>query len=106
MKIKNSIIYFFNFVVFTTSIYLLGQKTIFSETLVWSTWSFSELLIYYPENIFVRRGLLGEIFLQFANDGPVLPIAQNFVFYNFLLFAVCPYVFIKIIEMIVPIRKM
>ena len=85
MKIKNSIFYLLNFIVLVTIIYLLSQKTIFSKTLVWSTWSFSELLIYYPENIFVRRGLLGEIFLFFANENAVLPVIQNFVFYNFLL---------------------
>ena len=84
-KIKTSS-YILSASILFLSIFLLNTKTISSSNLVWSTWSFSEFLISYPDNIFVRRGLLGEIFLFLANGGPALNIIQNYVFYNFVLF--------------------
>ena len=85
-NIKNSLSILLNFVIIYFSFEIIKQKTIQSETLVWSTWSYSELLINYPEKIFVRRGLLGEIFQILANEGPSYKIVQQFVFYNFLVF--------------------
>ena len=65
---------------------LLKSKTVDSSSLIWGAWSFSELLINYPENTFVRRGLLGEVFQALANDGPAYELVQMYVFYNFLTF--------------------
>ena len=86
-KIKESNIFLLlNLVIVCFTVYSLSRKTIFSDQLVWSTWSFSEFLIYYPENMFVRRGLLGEFFIFLSNGGPVLEVVQIFVFINFLIF--------------------
>ena len=87
-NIKNSLSILLNFVIIYFSFEIIKQKTIQSETLVWSTWSYSELLINYPQQIFVRRGLLGEIFQMLANEGPSYKIVQQFVFYNFLVFMI------------------
>ena len=87
-NIKNSLSILLNFVIIYFSFEIIKQKTIQSETLVWSTWSYSELLINYPGQIFVRRGLLGEIFQILANEGPSYKIVQQFVFYNFLVFMI------------------
>ena len=65
---------------------VLKSKTVDSSSLIWGAWSFSELLINYPENIFVRRGLLGEVFQVLAGDGPSYDLVQMYVFYNFLTF--------------------
>ena len=77
---------FTNVVIIYFSFEIIKEKTIRSESLVWSTWSYSEFLISYPDNIFVRRGLLGEIFQILANEGPSYEIIQEFVFFNFIIF--------------------
>ena len=86
LDLKKIFLYSFNIVVLFLCFYLIKVKTVDSESLIWSAWSFSEMLISYPDNIFVRRGFLGEIFETIAGDGPAYSIVQNFIFYNFLLF--------------------
>jgi hypothetical protein len=86
LDLKKIFLYSFNLAVLFLCFYLIKVKTVDSESLIWSAWSFSEMLISYPDNIFVRRGFLGEIFETIAGDGPAYSIVQNFIFYNFLLF--------------------
>ena len=86
LDLKQIFLYFFNIIVLILCFYLIKVKTVDSDSLIWGAWSFSELLISYPDNIFVRRGLLGEIFETIAGDGPSYSIVQNFIFYNFLFF--------------------
>ena len=47
-------------------LYMYINKTILSETLVWTWWSYSEWLINYPD-MFVRRGLAGEIIISLSD---------------------------------------
>ena len=86
LDFKKIFLYFFNIAVLFLCFYLIKAKTIDSDSLIWSAWSFSEMLISYPDNIFVRRGFLGEIFETIAGDGPAYSVVQSFIFYNFLLF--------------------
>ena len=86
LDFKKIFLYSFNITVLFLCFYLIKAKTIDSDSLIWSAWSFSEMLISYPDNIFVRRGFLGEIFETIAGDGPAYSVVQSFIFYNFLLF--------------------
>tara|TARA_Y100000389_G_scaffold43503_2_gene38140 strand:+ start:1322 stop:2515 length:1194 start_codon:yes stop_codon:yes gene_type:complete len=86
LDFKKIFLYSFNIAVLFLCFYLIKAKTIDSDSLIWSAWSFSEMLISYPDNIFVRRGFLGEIFETIAGDGPAYSVVQSFIFYNFLLF--------------------
>ena len=65
-NIKNSLSILLNFVIIYFSFEIIKQKTIQSETLVWSTWSYSELLINYPGQIFVRRRFVGRDISNFS----------------------------------------
>ena len=85
LDFKKIFLYSFNIAVLFLCFYLIKAKTIDSDSLIWSAWSFSEMLISYPDNIFVRRGFLGEIFETIAGDGPAYSVVQSFIFYNFLL---------------------
>ena len=86
LDFKKIFLYSFNIAVLFLCFYLIKAKTVDSDSLIWSAWSFSEMLISYPDNIFVRRGFLGEIFETIAGDGPAYSVVQSFIFYNFLLF--------------------
>ena len=86
LDLKKTFLYSFNIAVLFLCFYFIKAKTVDSDSLIWSAWSFSEMLISYPDNIFVRRGFLGEIFETIAGDGPAYSIVQTFIFYNFLLF--------------------
>ena len=68
----------------------MARRTIFSDGFEIHYWSFSELLIYYPDR-FIRRGLIGEI-IQFIDndeillDSTLLVIFVNFCFFIFFLY--------------------
>ena len=62
LDLKKTFLYSFNIAVLFLCFYFIKAKTVDSDSLIWSAWSFSEMLISYPDNIFVRRGFLGEIF--------------------------------------------
>ena len=66
-------------------LYMFMNKTIFSETLVWTWWSYSEWLINYPEK-FVRRGLIGDLLIYLSNGESNYNTIQYLVFANFILF--------------------
>ena len=86
MKIKNFSYILISILILSFTIYNLYLKTLLSEKLKWSVWSYSEWLINYPEGYFVRRGLLGEFFIFLANGKPLFEIIQSFVFFNFIIF--------------------
>ena len=66
-------------------LYMFMNKTIFSDSLVWTWWSYSEWLINYPGQ-FVRRGLVGNIVLMFSKGESNFYLVQLLVFANFVLF--------------------
>lgn len=61
------------------------NKTIFSDSLVWTWWSYSEWLINYPGQ-FVRRGLIGDVILLFSQGESNFNSVQLLVFANFIIF--------------------
>ena len=84
----------------TSLIYLLSisqvaKKTILSNTLEYSPWSYSELLISYP-NIFIRRGFIGELITLFDSDTVLFDTVNIFIFVNFVVFCLLSYIHIKI----------
>ena len=84
----------------TTLIYLLSisqvaKKTILSNTLEYSPWSYSELLISYP-SIFIRRGFIGELITLFDSDTVLFDTVNIFIFVNFVVFCLLSYMHIKI----------
>ncbi len=90
-KITNLI----SLLIYSLSIVQVAKKTILSNTLEYSPWSYSELLISYP-GIFTRRGLIGELITLFDSDTVLLNTVNIFVFVNFVVFALLSYIHIKI----------
>jgi hypothetical protein len=90
-KITNLI----SLLIYTLSIVQVAKKTILSNTLEYSPWSYSELLISYP-GIFTRRGLIGELITLFDSDAVLLNTVNIFVFVNFVVFALLSFIHIKI----------
>ena len=82
------------------SIYLLSitqvaKRTVLSETLEYSPWSFSELLISYPDQ-FIRRGLIGETIHIISSDTVLFDTVNLVVFINFVIFTLLSFAFIKL----------
>ncbi len=79
-----------NFLIYLFSVVQVARRTVLSNGFEIHYWSFSELLIYYPDR-FIRRGLIGQI-IQFIDDDGIfldstlLVIFVNFCFFVFFLF--------------------
>ena len=91
----NKITSFVIAIIYSLSIVQVAKKTILSDTLEYSPWSFSELLISYP-GIFTRRGLIGELITLFDSDAVLFNTVNIFIFVNFVLFVLLSYINIKI----------
>ncbi len=81
--------------IYLFSITQVAKRTILSETLEYSPWSFSELLISYPDQ-FIRRGLIGETIQIIAGDTVLFDTVNLFVFINFVIFTLLSFTFIKL----------
>jgi len=68
-----------------TILLVFKEKTLNSLSLSFGWWSYSEILINYPDQ-FVRRGLLGEIIYLLSQNSGSIKIVNNFIFFNFTLF--------------------
>lgn len=75
------------FFLYLVSIAGVAKKTILSDTLEYSPWSFSELIISYP-NQFIRRGLIGELATIFDSNLILFDTINIFIFTNFILFII------------------
>jgi len=93
--INNKTINLSSIIIYLFSIAQVAKRTIFSETLEYSPWSFSELLISYPDQ-FIRRGFIGEIVQIIDNDGVLYDTVNLIVFINFLIFILLSFIFIKL----------
>lgn len=91
----NKITSFVIAIIYSLSIVQVAKKTILSNTLEYSPWSFSELLISYP-GIFTRRGLIGELITLFDSDAVLFNTVNIFIFVNFVVFVLLSYIHIKI----------
>ena len=82
---KKKLIKSVNFLIYLFSVAKVARRTILSDGFEIHYWSFSELLIYYP-NKFIRRGLIGQLIQSIDNDGILLDSALLVIFVNFCFF--------------------
>lgn len=92
---NNKIINLSSLIIYLLSIAQVAKRTVFSETLEYSPWSFSELLISYPDQ-FTRRGLIGEIIQIIDNDNVLFDTVNLVVFINFVIFTTLSFTVIKL----------
>jgi len=92
IKIKTS--YLFLLLIYLISFFLLARNTIFSKTLKWNTYSYSEYLISYPDK-FIRRGLWGEVLGIIYKNEPLFKGLNLTVFFVNALFLLSIYFLFK-----------
>lgn len=92
---NSKIINLSSLLIYLLSITQVAKRTILSETLEYSPWSFSELLISYPDQ-FIRRGLIGETIQIIASDTILFDAVNLVVFINFVIFTLLSFAFIKL----------
>ena len=91
----NKITSFITLIIYLLSVTQVAKKTILSNTLEYSPWSYSELLISYP-GIFTRRGLIGELISLLDSDAVLFDTVNIFIFLNFVVFVLLSFIHIKI----------
>ena len=69
--------------IYAISIVRIARKTIYSDQLQYSWYSFSELLISYPER-FTRRGFIGELASVIDSDQILFDDINRIIFINFI----------------------
>tara|TARA_Y100000389_G_scaffold184538_1_gene203087 strand:+ start:1316 stop:2476 length:1161 start_codon:yes stop_codon:yes gene_type:complete len=79
---------------FLFSITQVAKRTIYSESLEWSPWAYTDYLISFPGK-YIRRGLLGEFLILIDKDNFLFDTIQKFVFVNFLIFCILLYLFLN-----------
>ena len=85
IDLKKYILKSVNLLIYLFSVAQVARRTILSDGFEIHYWSFSELLIYYPDR-FIRRGLIGQIIQFIDNDGALLDSTLLSDFRKFLLF--------------------
>tara|TARA_Y100000389_G_scaffold92538_1_gene89265 strand:+ start:19772 stop:20950 length:1179 start_codon:yes stop_codon:yes gene_type:complete len=93
--IKNKIIKLSSLTIYLLSLAQVAKRTVLSETLEYSPWSFSELLVSYP-NQFTRRGLIGEVVQVIDQDSILFDTVNDIVFVNFTVFILLSFILIKL----------
>ena len=66
VHLKKHILKSVNFLIYLFSVVQVARRTILSDGFEIHYWSFSELLIFYPDR-FIRRGFIGQA-IQFIED--------------------------------------
>ena len=95
---KKYILKSFNFLIYFFSVAQVARRTILSDGFEIHYWSFSELLIYYPDR-FIRRGLIGQIIQFIDNDGILLDSTLLVIFINFCFFIFFLYLNLRTYEL-------
>ena len=98
VHLKKHILKSVNFLIYLFSIAQVARRTIFSDGFEIHYWSFSELLIYYPDR-FIRRGLIGQIIQFIDDDGILLDSTLLVIFVNFCFFVFFLYCNLKAYEL-------
>ena len=93
--IKNKIIKLSSLTIYLLSLAQVAKRTVLSETLEYSPWSFSELLVSYPDQ-FTRRGLIGEVVQVIDQDSILFDTVNDIVFVNFTVFILLSFILIKL----------
>lgn len=81
--------------IYFLSIAQVAKRTILSNTLEYSPWSYSELIISYP-GLFTRRGFVGELITLIDSDSILFDTVNIFLFINFITFILLSFTHIKI----------
>ena len=81
--------------IYFLSIAQVAKRTILSNTLEYSPWSYSELIISYP-GLFTRRGFVGELITLIDSDLILFDTVNIFLFINFITFILLSFTHIKI----------
>ena len=92
---NSKIINLSSLLIYLLSITQVAKRTVLSETLEYSPWSFSELLISYPDQ-FIRRGLIGGTIHIISSDTVLFDTVNLVVFINFVIFTLLSFTFIKL----------
>jgi hypothetical protein len=87
-----------NFLIYSFSVVQVARRTVLSDGFEIHYWSFSELLIYYPDR-FIRRGLIGQIIQFIDNDGILLDSTLLVIFVNFCFFVLFLYLNLRTYEL-------
>ena len=85
----------FSLLIYFLSIAQVAKRTILSNTLEYSPWSYSELIISYPD-LFIRRGFIGELITLVDSDLILFDTVNIFLFINFIAFILLSFAHIKI----------
>ncbi|MDA8652962.1 hypothetical protein N9L62_01960 [Candidatus Actinomarina sp.] len=96
--LKKHLIKTVNLFIYLFSVAQVARRTILSDSFEIHYWSYSELLIYYP-NRFIRRGLIGQIIQFIDNDGALLDSTLLVIFVNFCFFLFFLYLNLKTYEL-------
>ena len=89
---------FINFLIYLFAVVQVALRTIYSDGFEIHYWSFSELLIYYPDK-FIRRGLIGQIIRYIDADGIFLDSTLLVIFINFCIFIIFLSLSIKVFDL-------
>lgn len=81
--------------IYLLSIAQVAKRTVLSNALEYTPWSFSELLISYPGE-FLRRGLIGEVINILDSDGILFNTVNLVLFINFCFFSLLTFANIKL----------
>jgi hypothetical protein len=84
--------------IYAISIVRIARKTIYSDQLQYSWYSFSELLISYPER-FTRRGFIGELASVIDSDQILFDDINRIIFINFIIFAALSFTHIQLYKL-------
>ncbi len=82
-------------IIYLLTIAQVAKRTILSSALEYTPWSYSELLISYPDK-FLRRGFIGEVINVIDSDGILFDTVNLVLFINFFLFILLSFANIKI----------
>ena len=82
-------------IIYLLTIAQVAKRTILSSTLEYTPWSYSELLISYPDQ-FLRRGFIGEVINVIDSDGILFDTVNLVLFINFFLFVLLSFTNIKL----------
>ena len=98
VHLKKHILKSVNFLIYLFSVVQVARRTILSDGFEIHYWSFSELLIFYPDR-FIRRGFIGQVIQFIDNDGILLDSTLLVIFVNFCFFVIFFYLNLRAYEL-------
>ena len=88
--------------IYLLTIAQVAKRTVFTDSLEYTPWSYSELLISYPDQ-FLRRGFIGELANIIDADGILFDTVNLILLINFCIFVSLTFLNI-IISKLTPIQ--